>query len=236
MSARRWCERMWTASSNSGVRTGVIFFPLGVRGAGSRSPIPDRRDTQRTMLRGRRPTRSPFLHIRRRHRHLSPRAMTDIIYTTIGSSALVAVNPHKHVTSNADSILQKYAPGYQDAAPSPHLAHNAYYHMRCIAQDHQVRSCFFIPSGLRRSHSFVVVKLVAESHRLATGTLRVVRSQFGSPSPKKPFLDDKRDSVLPDTLADESDPERKTIQGLKFCFVRWNRVPMPTRRTRVEDR
>jgi chitin synthase len=74
---------------------------------------------------------------------LRERFMTDIIYTSIGSSALVAVNPHKYVASNADSILQKYAADYRDTtenkAPLPphifQLANNAYYHMRRTAQD-----------------------------------------------------------------------------------------------------
>ena len=69
--------------------------------------------------------------------------MTDTIYTNIGSSALVAVNPHKYVASNADSILQKYAANYRDTTENktplpPHifqLANNAYYHMRRTAQD-----------------------------------------------------------------------------------------------------
>ena len=74
---------------------------------------------------------------------LRERFMSDTIYTSIGSSALVAVNPHKYVSSNADSVLQKYAADYRDTAenkPSlpPHifqLANNAYYHMRRTAQD-----------------------------------------------------------------------------------------------------
>ncbi|KAI9572489.1 P-loop containing nucleoside triphosphate hydrolase protein [Boletus coccyginus] len=42
--------------------------------------------------------------------------MADNTYTSIGSSALVAINPHKYVASNADSILQKYAASYRDMA------------------------------------------------------------------------------------------------------------------------
>ena len=71
------------------------------------------------------------------------RFMADNIYTSIGTSALVAVNPHKYIPSNSDSILQKYAAEYRDTTPSkiplpPHifqLANNAYYHMRRTAQD-----------------------------------------------------------------------------------------------------
>ncbi|GJE86394.1 Myosin domain-containing chitin synthase 8 [Phanerochaete sordida] len=71
------------------------------------------------------------------------RFMADTIYTNIGTSGLVALNPHKYVPSNSDSVLQKYAAEYRDTSPSkvplpPHifqLANNAYYHMRRTAQD-----------------------------------------------------------------------------------------------------
>ena len=71
------------------------------------------------------------------------RFMTDTIYTNIGSSAIVAVNPHKYIPSNSDAVLQKYAAEYRDTTPSkvllpPHifqLTNNAYYHMRRTAQD-----------------------------------------------------------------------------------------------------
>lgn len=74
---------------------------------------------------------------------LRERFMTDVIYTNIGSSAIVAVNPHKYVPSNADSILHKYAAEYRDTSPAqapmpPHvfqLANNSYYHMRRTNQD-----------------------------------------------------------------------------------------------------
>lgn len=77
---------------------------------------------------------------------LRERFMTDTIYTSVGSSALVAVNPHKYVPSNADSILQKYAADYRDTSENktplpPHifqLANNAYYHMRRTAQDQSI--------------------------------------------------------------------------------------------------
>jgi chitin synthase len=74
---------------------------------------------------------------------LRERFMSDTIYTSIGSSALVTVNPHKYVASNADSVLQKYATDYRDPAENkaplpPHifqLVNNTYYHMRRTAQD-----------------------------------------------------------------------------------------------------
>ena len=74
------------------------------------------------------------------------RFMTDNIYTNIGTSALVAVNPHKYVPSNSDAVLHKYAAEYRDTSPDkvrlpPHifqLANNAYYHMRRTAQDQSI--------------------------------------------------------------------------------------------------
>jgi chitin synthase len=61
--------------------------------------------------------------------------MADTIYTNIGASGLVALNPHKYISSNADPILQKYAAQYRDSSEQkeplpPHIfqiANNAYY-------------------------------------------------------------------------------------------------------------
>ncbi|OCH90496.1 glycosyltransferase family 2 protein [Obba rivulosa] len=72
--------------------------------------------------------------------------MSDNIYTNIGTSAVVAVNPHKYVTSNSDAVMHKYAAEYRDTAPEkehlpPHifqLANNAYYHMRRTSQDQSI--------------------------------------------------------------------------------------------------
>ena len=74
---------------------------------------------------------------------LRERFLTDNIYTHIGTSALVAVNPHKYVASNADSVLYKYSAEHRSTADDrerlpPHifqLADNAYYHMRRTTQD-----------------------------------------------------------------------------------------------------
>ncbi|KAK1234699.1 hypothetical protein PQX77_002096 [Marasmius sp. AFHP31] len=74
---------------------------------------------------------------------LRDRFMTDVIYTNIGSSCLVAINPHKHVASNADLVLHKYAAEYRNTTlkkelQPPHifqLANNAYYHMKRTTQD-----------------------------------------------------------------------------------------------------
>ncbi|KAJ6481577.1 glycosyltransferase family 2 protein [Mycena vitilis] len=77
---------------------------------------------------------------------LRERFMTDSIYTSIGTSGLVALNPHKYVNSSADSVMHKYAANYRDTSPDkdslpPHifqLANNAYYHMRRTTQDQSI--------------------------------------------------------------------------------------------------
>ncbi|KAF8872468.1 glycosyltransferase family 2 protein [Infundibulicybe gibba] len=74
---------------------------------------------------------------------LRERFMADTIYTNIGSSALVALNPHKYVSTSADSIMHKYAAEYRDTSEHreklpPHIfqtANNAYYHMKRTTQD-----------------------------------------------------------------------------------------------------
>lgn len=77
---------------------------------------------------------------------LRERFLSDNIYTRIGSSAIVALNPHKYVPSNSDAILHKYAGEYRDTSENktplpPHifqLANNAYYHMRRTTQDQAI--------------------------------------------------------------------------------------------------
>lgn len=77
---------------------------------------------------------------------LRERFMTDNIYTNIGSSGLVALNPHKYVASNSDSIMHKYAAEYRDTSEHkeplpPHIfqvANNAYYHMKRTTQDQSI--------------------------------------------------------------------------------------------------
>ncbi|GLB39511.1 putative TRAFAC class myosin-kinesin ATPase superfamily, myosin family protein [Lyophyllum shimeji] len=77
---------------------------------------------------------------------LRERFMTDNIYTSVGSSGLVALNPHKYVSSNSDSVLHKYAAEYRDTSEHkqplpPHifqLANNAYYHMKRTTQDQAI--------------------------------------------------------------------------------------------------
>ncbi|KAF7342277.1 Glycosyltransferase family 2 protein [Mycena venus] len=77
---------------------------------------------------------------------LRERFMSDTIYTGIGSNGLVALNPHKYVSSSSDSVMHKYAANYRDTSEDkeqlpPHifqLANNAYYHMRRTTQDQSI--------------------------------------------------------------------------------------------------
>ncbi|KAJ7473492.1 glycosyltransferase family 2 protein [Mycena latifolia] len=77
---------------------------------------------------------------------LRERFMSDTIYTNIGSSGLVALNPHKYVSTSADSVMHKYATEYRDTSDDkeplpPHifqLANNAYYHMKRTTQDQSI--------------------------------------------------------------------------------------------------
>jgi chitin synthase len=74
------------------------------------------------------------------------RFMADNIYTAVGTSALVALNPHKYVSSNADNVLHKYAAEYRNTTLTkellpPHifqLANNVYYHMKRTTQDQSI--------------------------------------------------------------------------------------------------
>jgi chitin synthase len=74
---------------------------------------------------------------------LRERFMADTIYTSVGTSAIVALNPHKYLSSGSDAVLHKYAAAYRDTSEQkeqlpPHifqLANNAYYHMRRTNQD-----------------------------------------------------------------------------------------------------
>lgn len=74
---------------------------------------------------------------------LRERFLKDSTYTRVGSSAIVAVNPHKYVASSSDTVLVSYAQEYRDTSATkiykePHvfqLANNAYYNMRRTGQD-----------------------------------------------------------------------------------------------------
>jgi hypothetical protein len=74
---------------------------------------------------------------------LRERFLKDSTYTRVGSSAIVAVNPHKYVASSSDTVLVSYAQEHRDTSATkiykePHvfqLANNAYYNMRRTGQD-----------------------------------------------------------------------------------------------------
>ncbi|KAJ7594228.1 glycosyltransferase family 2 protein [Mycena floridula] len=74
---------------------------------------------------------------------LRERFMADVIYTNVGTSSIVALNPHKYVASNSDSIMHKYAAEHRDTSGlreplGPHifqLANNTYYHMKRTTRD-----------------------------------------------------------------------------------------------------
>jgi chitin synthase len=88
---------------------------------------------------------------------LRERYLADKPYTAIGSSALVSLNPFKHLEINDDTTLQLYAQEYRHVGDDdsslghendrherrlpPHvfgLANNAYYHMKRTGQDQSI--------------------------------------------------------------------------------------------------
>ena len=85
---------------------------------------------------------------------LRERFLSDTIYTSIGPTVLVAVNPHKYVGSNADTALVQYAAEYRETTEEkeyrpPHifqLANNAYYHMRRTSQDQAILITYAHPA------------------------------------------------------------------------------------------
>ncbi|KAG8923717.1 hypothetical protein FRC02_010963 [Tulasnella sp. 418] len=100
---------------------------------------------------------------------LRERFLQDNIYTNIGSNAVVAVNPHKYVTSNADAVLMQYCAEYRDTAEEktykpPHvfqLAANAYYHMRRTTQDQSILIAGETGSGKSESRR-LAIKVILE--------------------------------------------------------------------------
>ncbi|CCM03060.1 uncharacterized protein FIBRA_05180 [Fibroporia radiculosa] len=99
---------------------------------------------------------------------LRERFMSDNIYTHIGSSAVVAINPHKYIPSNSDAVLHKYAAEYRDTSPNkerlgPHifqLANNAYYHMRRTTQDQSILLSGETGSGKSESRRLAIKTLL----------------------------------------------------------------------------
>src|SRR5258708_31632730 len=74
---------------------------------------------------------------------LRERFLKNSIYIRVGSSAIIAVNPHKYLASSSDALLVSYAQEYRDTSSAKiykephvfHLANNAYYNMRRTGQD-----------------------------------------------------------------------------------------------------
>ncbi|KAF8064853.1 glycosyltransferase family 2 protein [Lyophyllum atratum] len=102
---------------------------------------------------------------------LRERFMTDNIYTSIGSSGIVALNPHKYVTSNSDSVMHKYAAEYRDTSEHkqplpPHifqLANNAYYHMKRTSQDQTIVFSGETGSGKSENRRLAIKTLLEHS-------------------------------------------------------------------------
>jgi hypothetical protein len=77
---------------------------------------------------------------------LRDRYLLDSLYTSLGPSSLVAINPHKFVHANSDSTLANYGQDHRntedgrDVLP-PHvfaLAGNAYFDMRRTGRDQSI--------------------------------------------------------------------------------------------------
>jgi chitin synthase len=74
------------------------------------------------------------------------RFLSDNVYTALGTSSIVTLNPYKYVNANADAVLLQYAGEYRDTDADktilqPHLfqlANNAYYHMRRTGSDQSI--------------------------------------------------------------------------------------------------
>ncbi|KAF9078668.1 glycosyltransferase family 2 protein [Rhodocollybia butyracea] len=99
---------------------------------------------------------------------LRERFMADNIYTNAGTSALVAMNPHKYVTSNADNVLQKYAAEYRNTnipkEPLPphifQLSNNVYYHMKRTTQDQSIIFSGETASGKSESRRLAIKSIL----------------------------------------------------------------------------
>lgn len=87
---------------------------------------------------------------------LRERFMADSIYTGVGTTGVVSLNPHKYLSSTSDAVLQKYAAAYRNTSEQkeelpPHIfqiANNAYYHMRRTAQDQCIVFRFVVTFSL----------------------------------------------------------------------------------------
>ncbi|KAJ6586612.1 glycosyltransferase family 2 protein [Mycena sp. CBHHK59/15] len=123
---------------------------------------------------------------------LRERFMSDTIYTRIGSWGLVAVNPHKYVPTNADSVLHKYAADYRDTSDGkdqlpPHIfqiANNAYYHMKRTAQDQSIVFSGETASGKSENRRLAIKTLL----ELSVSNPGKKGSKLGSQVPASEFV------------------------------------------------
>lgn len=77
--------------------------------------------------------------------YLRDRFLEDQIYTRLGTSSLVALNPLKYLPANSDKVLHDYALEYRQTDNStrlpPHIfqiAADAYYYMRRSSKDNNI--------------------------------------------------------------------------------------------------
>ncbi|KAF8198694.1 glycosyltransferase family 2 protein [Mycena galopus ATCC 62051] len=123
---------------------------------------------------------------------LRERFMSSTIYTRIGSSALVALNPHKYVSSSSDSIMHKYVANYRDTSADkeqlpPHifqLANNAYYHMRRTTQDQSIIFAGETASG-KSENRRLAIKVLLE---LSVSNPGKTGSKLGTQVPASEFV------------------------------------------------
>lgn len=77
---------------------------------------------------------------------LRDRYLLDILYTSLGPSSLVAINPHKFVNINSDQVLGSYGHDYRNTEETrdhlpPHIfgiAGKAYFDMRRTGRDQSI--------------------------------------------------------------------------------------------------
>ena len=95
---------------------------------------------------------------------LRDRFLVDSIYTRVGASSIVALNPLKYLHINSDKVLHDYALEYRQTDNSkprlpPHIfqvAADAYYYMRRSAKD----NALIMKYVLNIPYSFLVLSLL----------------------------------------------------------------------------
>lgn len=77
---------------------------------------------------------------------LRDRYLLDLLYTSLGPSSLVAINPHKFIHANSDQTLSNYAQDHRNTEQGrdflpPHvfqLAGKAYFDMTRTGRDQSI--------------------------------------------------------------------------------------------------